>query len=70
MQGVTKTIVSALVGMLYRDGFLNWITQHPNSITLGDIFPNEGVWENVWDIPYILHDQFGRLFFVYLLFLL
>ena len=41
--------------MLYRDGFLDWRTEHPDKITLGDIFSDEDVWDDVWDIPYIFH---------------
>eukprot|EP00980_Cylindrotheca_fusiformis_P029482 scaffold23480_cov106-Cylindrotheca_fusiformis.AAC.3 len=52
---VTKTWVSVLVGMLYRDGFLNWETEHPDIITLGDIFSDEEVWDEMWDIPYIIN---------------
>jgi len=48
---VTKTWVSVLVGMLYRDGFLDWETEHPDKITLGEIFP-EKVWDDIWDIPF------------------
>ena len=48
---VTKTWISVLVGMLYRDGFLDWETEHPDKITLGEIFP-EKIWEDMWDIPY------------------
>jgi CubicO group peptidase (beta-lactamase class C family) len=48
---VTKTWISVLVGMLYRDGFLDWETEHPDKITLGDIFP-EKVWDDIWDIPF------------------
>jgi len=52
---VTKTWISVLVGQLYRDGFLDWNTEHPDKLTLGDIFPNEGVWDEVWNIPYVFH---------------
>ena len=52
---VTKTWTSVLVGMLYRDGFLDWETQHPDKITLGDIFSDEYVWDEMWDIPYLIH---------------
>ena len=48
---VTKTSVSVLVGMLYRDGFMDWETEHPDKITLGEIFP-ENIWEDIWDIPF------------------
>jgi len=48
---VTKTWVSVLVGMLYRDGFLDWETEHPDKITLGEIFP-EKIWDDIWDIPF------------------
>merc|ERR1712172_354667 len=27
--------------MLYRDGYLDWETEHPDELTLGDIFPDE-----------------------------
>jgi len=55
LYSVTKTWISALVGMLYRDGYLDWETEHPDVLTLGDIFPDEGVWNRVWDIPYPIH---------------
>jgi len=55
MNSVTKTWISVLVGMLYRDGFLDWETEHPDKLTLGDIFPDEGVWNEVWNIPYPFH---------------
>ena len=54
---VTKTWISVLVGMLYRDGFLDWETEHPNKITLGDIFPDE-IWDDMWDIPYFISGKF------------
>mmetsp|Transcript_21512 Transcript_21512/g.53148 ORF Transcript_21512/g.53148 Transcript_21512/m.53148 type:complete len:578 (+) Transcript_21512:113-1846(+) len=50
---VTKTWVSVLVGMLYRDGFLDWETEHPDKITLGEIFP-EKIWDDIWDIPFLI----------------
>lgn len=59
---VTKTWVSALVGMLYRDGFLNWQTEHPDVITLGDIFSDEAVWDEMWDIPYPFHGAYLHIF--------
>jgi len=50
---VTKTWISVLVGMLYRDGFLDWETEHPDKLTLGDIFP-EKIWDDIWDIPFFI----------------
>ncbi|CAJ1958178.1 unnamed protein product [Cylindrotheca closterium] len=50
---VTKTWVSVLVGMLYRDGFMDWETEHPDKITLGEIFPDK-VWEDIWDVPFLI----------------
>ena len=52
---VTKTWVAVLIGMMYRDGFLDWETEHPDKITLGDIFSDEEVWDKVSDIPYPFH---------------
>jgi hypothetical protein len=66
---VTKTWISVLVGMLYRDGFLDWETEHPDKITLGDIFSDEEVWDEMWDIPYPFHGTYPTvpvLFFEYL----
>lgn len=57
---VTKTWVSVLVGMLYRDGFLDWETEHPDKITLGEIFP-EKVWDDIWDIPFPISGKLCRL---------
>jgi len=51
---VTKTWISVLIGMLYRDGFLDWETEHPDKITLGDIFPDQ-IWDDIWDIPFLIH---------------
>jgi len=50
---VTKTWVSVLIGMLYRDGFMDWETEHPDKITLGEIFP-EQIWEDIWDVPFLI----------------
>lgn len=50
---VTKTWISVLIGMLYRDGFLDWETEHPDILTLGDIFP-ESIWNDIWDIPFFI----------------